>query len=136
MLIINAFKIAKENYDKKGFEHALRVAYYAIENPLAEEKSKDRIFALALMHDILEDTDFNIVKMKGGDTDFYVNLMILTKGEDEEYLNYIKKIKNYASKFPEAYIVKLADMRDHLSQVATLTDKLRDKYLEALPFLL
>ena len=35
-----------------------------------------------------------------------------------------------------AWWVKIADMKDHLAQRDTLTEKLRDKYLEALPHLL
>lgn len=47
-----------------------------------------------------------------------------------------KKIKEEYKNYPEAYWVKLADMKDHLAQTDTLTDKLKDKYLTALPYLL
>ena len=38
--------------------------------------------------------------------------------------------------YPEVYWVKIADMKDHLAQTDTLTDKLKEKYIEALPYLL
>lgn len=37
---------------------------------------------------------------------------------------------------PIAYWVKIADMKDHLIQTATLTDKLKEKYLRGLAILL
>ena len=45
-------------------------------------------------------------------------------------------IINHAKDYPEVYWVKIADMRDHLEQTDTLTDKLKEKYLAALPYLL
>ena len=53
-----------------------------------------------------------------------------------DYIKYIKKIRDYSDTKPEAYWVKMADMKDHLSQTDTLTDKLKEKYLTALPYLL
>ena len=35
-----------------------------------------------------------------------------------------------------AWFVKLADMKDHLSQVETLTPRLKEKYLSGLRYLL
>ena len=53
-----------------------------------------------------------------------------------DYIEYIKRIKKWADTRQEAYWVKLADMKDHLAQTETLTDKLKEKYLAALPYLL
>ena len=49
---------------------------------------------------------------------------------------YIKNIKENMVLYPEVYWVKIADMKDHLAQTDTLTDKLKEKYIEALPYLL
>ena len=56
-----------------------------------------------------------------------------SKGTYEEY---IQDIKNAYKNYPEVYWVKLADMKDHLTQTGTLTDELKEKYLKALPYLL
>lgn len=51
-------------------------------------------------------------------------------------MDYIKNLNNKSDEYPEAYWVKLADMKNHLAQTATLTYKLKGKYLEALSYLL
>lgn len=64
----------------------------------------------------------------------YLNL--LAKPIDVDYIKYIEEIRNYSHTNPEAYWVKMADMKDHLSETETLTDELKEKYLKALPCLL
>ena len=71
--------------------------------------------------------------------DFEENLQLLTKGKDVNYNDYIAKIRGMAASNPKympAYIVKLADMHDHFAQVDTLTDKLKNKYAAAMPYLI
>jgi hypothetical protein len=58
----------------------------------------------------------------------------LTRQKSESYLDYIKRLKKNTSPYP--YIIKLADMKDHLNQTDTLTEKLKEKYWNALPELL
>lgn len=48
----------------------------------------------------------------------------------------IENIKENYVTYPEAYWVKLADMKDHLSLTDTLTDKLKEKYLSGMRYLL
>lgn len=87
------------------------------------------------MHDLKEDTNWS-----GGFSSEYEQvekcLDWLTKPKDMDYIEYIKRIRKWADTRPEAYWVKLADMKDHLAQRETLTDKLKEKYLAALPYLL
>lgn len=134
---VRAMELANKYYDEDTFYHALRVACYAIENPIVKEENKELVFIIGILHDILEDTDYTYSVL-----DFVNNqnlepyLELISKKDDEEYIDYIRRIKVGAVQRPEAWIVKLADMRDHLSLTETLTDKLRDKYIEALPYLI
>lgn len=134
-LIAHALKMAKLYYDENNFYHAIRVACYIVENPLIPDEIMNNCIALAIMHDLCEDT-----KYPREDTllnSHFVNCLdLITKEKDEDYIKYIDIIKKYAEKFPEAYWVKIADMKDHLSQTDTLTDKLKEKYLKGLAHLL
>lgn len=127
-------------YDEETFEHAKRVAEYAIDiyklynyYKAGEEKS---IYHLALAHDLYEDTD--ISQNTWFDNNFEANLQLLTKEENESYNDYIAKIRKEAviPTYKPAYIVKLADIKDHLSQTETLTEKLKNKYISAMKYLL
>lgn len=137
-----ALKIAKEYYEQKIYEHALRVAGFVAQNDLIDEDKKDFCIVLAIMHDLCEDTEYKYQKYfdeyykKSVDQRFKKALAIITKDDKVDYLDYIKNIKNHAKDYPEVYWVKIADMRDHLEQTDTLTDKLKEKYLAALPYLL
>ena len=121
------------------FQHSLRVARFASESPLLKaEDEKEIAYLIGLCHDLIEDTKCTykeIVTATGLDEDFvrYV-LDALTKRTHETYEEYILRLRKCNSK--HAYIVKLADMKDHLSQTETLTDELKEKYLKALPVLL
>lgn len=134
-LIGYAMRMAKEYYDEKTYTHAARVAQYVAENNLIPDDKMDDCIALAWMHDLLEDTNYTLVGIELSE-EFDYCLELLTKSKDMNYIEYIKKIKDNYIDFPEAYWVKLADMKDHLAQTETLTDKLKEKYLAALPYLL
>lgn len=135
MKIGSALKIAKEFYSEKGYAHAMRVMQYVADNDLIPHEYKDECIALAIMHDLMEDTSYT---GSGLPENFYKSLTLLTKLKDMDYIEYIKDIKktNYTHWGMCAYWVKLADMKDHLSQTETLTEKLKEKYLRALPYLL
>ncbi len=139
-IIEDAIRVARKYYDDDTYYHAMRVAGYVTNNNLIPKDKMEVCVALAIMHDLIEDTDFNYFR----DTDqeiynTYIEkcLEILTRDQEnssyEDYLNNIKK--NYNS-YPEAYWVKMDDIKDHLCQTETLTDKLKEKYLKALPYLL
>lgn len=121
------------------FQHSLRVARFASENPLlTDEEERETAYLIGLCHDLIEDTKCTfreITEATGLDEDFvrYV-LDALTKRRHEIYGEYILRLRECKSK--HAYIVKLADMKDHLSETDTLTEELKEKYLHALPLLL
>ena len=126
-------------YDEETFEHAKRVAEYAKDiyklYPYTADGEKF-IYHLALAHDLYEDTD--ISQKTWFDNNFEGNLQLLTKEKDESYNDYIAKIRREAviPTYKPAYIVKLADMKDHLSQTETLTGELKNKYISAMKYLL
>lgn len=130
-----ALQMAKEYYPEIKYNHAMRVMQYVAENDMIPNEYKDECISLAIMHDLIEDTEYT---GSGLPENFYKALLLLTKPKDKDYIEYIKDIKNVGNTNWRmcAYWVKLADMKDHLAQTDTLTDKLKDKYLKALPYLL
>lgn len=136
MKVSDAMKIAKEFYSKEGYDHAMRVAGYVAENMSIPHSYRDECVCLAIMHDLIEDTEYKSYSYLPGN--FKKALLLLTKPKDMSYVDYCKKLRcidntNYAMC---AYWVKLADMKDHLTLKETLTDNLKAKYLEGLAELL
>ena len=135
-----ALKVAKEYYDNKTFHHAMRVAGYVAQDNLIPKEKMNNCIILAMMHDLLEDTKFVFpINCYTDDEVLHIKrcLELLTRDKkNSTYENYLQKIKEEYENYPEAYWVKLADMKDHLAQTETLTEKLKEKYLAALPYLL
>lgn len=131
-------KFCCEKYDVQTYLHCIRVANYAIENPVLYEEEKEDVYILAMFHDLLEDTDATykeLINISGMSEEFLKDqLGVLTKSKNENYIDYIKRLKE--SGYRWAYVVKLADIKDHLMQKETLTDRLKEKYWNALPELL
>lgn len=138
-LIGYALRMAKKYYKPGTYDHALRVANYVAENKIIPEEKMDDCIALAIMHDLLEDTLYGLwigAEDEIGER-FCDLLRLITYDEDTvNYIDYIKNINDKSDEYPEVYWVKLADMKDHLALTETLTDKLKEKYLAALPYLL
>lgn len=136
-LIEEAIRVARKFYDEDTYYHAMRVAAFVTEDNLIPKDRIENCVALAILHDLQEETNFNF-NSDFGVIDLYVQdcLNLLTKDKEASYEDYLKNIKDNYKNYPEAYWVKLADIKDHLTQTKTLTDKLKEKYLKALPFLL
>lgn len=144
--VMKAKAIAKKYYDKKTFAHAERVSQYVAENYFIPVMFQPVCVCLAWMHDLLEDTEYaNDPKFELRAADPYlqemfdVALQLLTKPKKMDYISYIQRFHDKKIQPATRYVawcVKLADMKDHLSETDTLTDKLKDKYLKALPYLL
>lgn len=134
-----AMQHARYYYDTKTYEHALRVMEYVSEMwIIPNDAERDYCMSLALMHDLVEDTNFNLADIPPEEHTFKRALELLTKPKDMSYVDYCKKLKDSSSSAcgRYAYWVKLADMKDHLNQKETLTDKLKEKYLEGMAELL
>ena len=138
-LIADTIIMCSKYYDIKTLQHCLRVAKYAVENVcLRSDDDRQIAFIVALCHDLLEDTNISIdiiAEVTELNVNFLTNVLgALTRKKSETYLDYIKRLKQNQSPYP--YIVKMADMKDHLSQKDTLTEKLKEKYWNVLPELL
>lgn len=114
MKVSTSLRIASEYYDQKTLDHALRVARYTAENDIIPFEYRGECVALAIMYDLLEDTEYDGKYLP----EYFKNALdILTKQDNVTYEGYCKSIKgsitdNYGRC---AYWVKLADMKDHLS---------------------
>lgn len=113
-LVGYALRMARQYYKPKTYDHALRVATYVSNNPIIPEEKVDDCIALAIMHDLFEDTEYNPNTI-GNNRHFEDCLCLLTKDKDMDYIEYIKKIRDNYKTMPEAYWVKMADMKDHLT---------------------
>ena len=130
-----ALKMAKKYYPKDKYDHTIRVMQYVADNEMIPQQYREDCLVLAVMHDLIEDTEY-LGNTLPENTNKALNL--LTKPKDKDYIEYIKEIRDtsHINWRMCAWWVKLADMKDHLAQTETLTEKLRDKYLAALPYLL
>lgn len=133
--VSEALRLAKHYYTEEGYNHAMRVAGYVAEMRMIPYNYQDECVALAIMHDLVEDTEYKPIQLPEY---FGKALKLLTKEKDQSYKEYCKTLKESTTlTYGQcAYWVKLADMKDHLSQKETLTDKLKEKYLEGLAELL
>lgn len=129
------FSLAAQYYPKKKLAHALRVAEYATAKASLLKMDITEAYMIALAHDLLEDTECpkeDLMSVLGIES--YNSVVLLTKDPQEKYEDYIHKILD--AKDDYAFIVKQADMKDHMTLTDTLTEKLRDKYIPVLHYFL
>ena len=135
--VASALVLAQDYYDEKTFAHAMRVAAYVARDKSIPVECRDDAIALAMMHDLVEDTEYDYEGLEIG---FRTALRLLTKDKEQSYVDYCKNIKESVFRFGDAGCiarwVKIADMKDHLNLKDTLTDKKKAKYLEGLAELL
>ena len=152
-LVGKALEVCSQYYDGETMLHASRVANYVLSNPLVRDNLEELCLIVALLHDVVEDTDYTLEQLKedfslksftwfGKDPGILIanTVDIVTKRENEKYTDYIIRVKEAAIsnniEGEAAYWVKVADMKDHLSLTDTLTDKRKEKYLAGLAILL
>lgn len=134
--IPDALEIAYKYYDGKTYMHVTRVAGYVASNKMVPIPYREECFALALMHDLIEDTDYDPSDLP---PNFKEALMLLTKDKDVKYEDYCTELSSDKAEDSIrmcAYWVKIADMKDHLRQTETLTERLKEKYIKGLAQLL
>lgn len=128
--------LAEKFYTNKKYKHACRVASYAVAGCQGNlEVMEFDAMVVGIAHDLLEDTDIPVDALREVLTkEQFEAVWILTKDDDQDYEDYIESIINSNNKL--AFIVKKADMKDHLTLTATLTDKLKEKYFPVLKYFL
>ena len=120
--MIIAFNAHKEQLDKSGIPYIFHPFH------LAEQMKDEESVCVALLHDVVEDTEIGFDDLKKeGFTDNILNaLKLLTHNDSVDYMEYVKEIKNNDI----ARKVKLADLR-HNSDLSRL-DVIDDYVLERL----
>lgn len=104
---------------------------------VAEQGGDDICQSIALLHDLLEDTDYPPEELARQFPPRVTEAVVaLTKIPGEAYPEYLQRI----AQFPDAVRVKLADLQDNmdLSRLSQVTDRDRErleKYQSAVVFL-
>lgn len=115
-----SFNAHKNQVDKSGMPYVFHPFH------LAEQMDDEYSVCVALLHDVVEDTDITVEELitKGFPKEVINAIEQMTHSDSVPYLDYVKEIKNN----PIARKVKLADLR-HNSDLSRL-DKIDDKALE------
>ena len=97
------FEAHKEQTDKCGIPYVFHPFH------LAEQMTDENAVAVALLHDVVEDTDVTLEDLReAGFTDQVVEAVaLMTHSPDVPYMDYVAAIKTN----PIARAVKLADLR-------------------------
>ena len=126
------FEAHKEQKDKSGMPYVFHPFH------LAEQMTDEATTVVALLHDVVEDTDttFEDLEKQGFGEEIIAALKLLTHNDDTPYMDYVAKIKN--NKIATA--VKLADLKHNsdLSRLDTVDEKAlkrKEKYEKAIKIL-
>jgi len=126
------FKAHKDQVDKSGIPYVFHPFH------LAEQMETEETIIVALLHDIIEDTEYTIEDLikEGFDKTVVDAVALMTHADGVDYMQYIAAIKQN----PIAKAVKLADLRhnSNISRLDVIDEKAyerRKKYLEVLEFL-
>lgn len=126
------FDVHKEQVDKSGLPYVFHPFH------LAEQMETEETTIVALLHDVVEDSDLtldDLRQMGFGDT-VIAALALLTHDPAVEYMDYVRAVKDN----PIARAVKLADLRHNsdLTRLDVINEKAiarREKYLQAMTLL-
>ena len=111
------FEAHKEQIDKTGMPYVFHPFH------LAEQMSDEETTVCALLHDVIEDTDYTLVDLEnmGFSKTVLEALALLTHSEDVPYMDYVKLI----SENKIARAVKIADLKHNsdLTRLDTVSEK-------------
>ena len=115
-----SFEAHKDQVDKSGMPYVYHPFH------LAEQMKAEETTIVALLHDVVEDTDYtlNDIKAMGYPDSVIDALALMTHDKSVPYMDYVAKIKSN----PIAKAVKLADL-NHNSDLSRL-DFVDEKALE------
>jgi (p)ppGpp synthase/HD superfamily hydrolase len=88
--------------------------------------SADRVKAIAILHDVLEDTPFTQQDLREAGIPEHViaPVVLLTRGEKENYFDYITRLRDCGHN--DVILVKLSDLNDNLIDLEE--GSMKDKY--------
>ena len=126
------FEAHKEQRDKSGLPYVFHPFH------LAEQMQTEETTIVALLHDLVEDTEYTIADLTemGFDKAVTDSIALMTHAKGVEYMAYVRAIKEN----PIAKTVKLADLKHNadLTRLDSIDEKAlrrREKYLEAIRLL-
>ena len=126
------FEAHKEQVDKSGLPYVFHPFH------LAEQMADETTTVAALLHDVVEDTDYTLEDLRemGFPQEVIDALALLTHDPEVPYMEYVSEI----AKNPVAKAVKIADLKHNsdLSRLDSIDEKIlkrREKYLQALALL-
>ena len=127
-----AFEAHKDQKDKSGMPYI----YHPVH--LAEQMNDEATTCVALLHDVVEDTDttFEVLEREGFTVEIIEALKLLTHDDAVPYMEYVAAIKNN----PIAKAVKLADLAHNsdLTRLDVVDEKALkrvEKYKQAIKLL-
>ena len=115
-----SFEAHKNQTDKSGMPYVYHPFY------LAEQMDDELSTCVALLHDVVEDTDITLdeLRSRGFPDEVTEALSLMTHSDDVPYLDYVRAMKDN----PIARKVKLADLA-HNSDLTRL-DEIDEKVIE------
>ncbi len=131
--MIISFRAHKDQQDKSGLPYVFHPFH------LAEQMDDEDSTVVALLHDVVEDTDWTLEELRvvGFSDEVLEALRLMTHEDDVPYMDYVRKIKSN----PLATKVKLADLAHNsdttrLNHAPTQEDRERvAKYAKAVEIL-
>lgn len=127
-----SFEAHKNQVDKSGMPYVYHPFH------LAEQMNTEDTVIVALLHDVVEDTDYTLedIRMMGFPEQVIKALALMTHNQSVPYMEYVAKLKDN----PIAKAVKLADLKHNrdLSRLDVVDEKARkrvEKYTTAIKFL-
>ena len=122
---IKAMKIAYKAHDGQKDKAGVPYIFHPIH--LAEQMKAEEECIVALLHDVVEDTDVTFEDLEKEFSQIIIDaLKLLTHNKSVEYMEYIKNIKNN----PIARKVKLADLNHNSdkTRLLSITEKDIERY--------
>lgn len=126
------FEAHRNQRDKNGMPYVFHPFH------LAEQMKDEKTTIVALLHDVVEDTDITLddIRNMGFDDEVVAAIGLMTHASDIPYMEYVAEIK----KNPISKAVKLADLRHNsdttrLDNITDRDEKRLKKYTEAIQLL-
>ena len=126
------FEAHREQTDKSGMPYVFHPFH------LAEQMTDEKTTVVALLHDLIEDTDHTLEDLRtlGFDEEILAAIALMTHADGVPYMDYVAAIKEN----PIARAVKLADLRHNsdmtrLDTVSPYDEERAQKYAAAIRLL-
>ena len=126
------FEAHKDQIDKSGMPYVFHPFH------LAEQMADENTTIVALLHDVIEDTEYTLDDLRkfGFAEDVLSAISLMTHADDVPYMEYVVKIKTT----PIAKAVKLADLKHNsdmsrLDRITQIDEERAKKYKQAIELL-